>query len=438
MYSHAKADWYYLPTGRPPSQARGFYRNWWLPFKSFVNSNKNRLAVILTAILIQFIAAIGAQASGRVALVLACEDYEYFKDSAVTVKWAREFGQALEKHNFDVTVAANGNDAQTRASLREFSLKAESADFALIVVSGHLVTYQSQSFFLPKNAKIRRATDLFSRALSLASVADIGGKARSGAMMLLTTVPDIPSTIPGIDTRPATSEQQAENVVTVFSSSSRVPVSRIDRVSAQAAEKLLEAAREEPLTLAALVNGASTEGVGLILGELRDMNLSGPLAGPASAEGSNAEILQAAERAARAQAEAELKASQAAIALDQAEKERRDAEKRLREEKERSRLAEKRARDAEQLAKQAQEEANKPEVDVAVTRSLQVAEDLLSWQNRKDIQGRLRSLRLYRGRVDAIFGPQTRDAIKDFQKLSGESATGYLTQSQLERLIETR
>ncbi len=409
-----------------------------------MNSKASRLAVILTAIFIQFIVSISAQANGRVALLLACEDYQFFEHSAVSVKWAGELGEALEKHNFDVTVATNRNDAQTRAVLREFSRKAEKADFALIVVSGHLVTYQSQSFFLPQNARIRRATDLFSRALSLASIADIGGKAKAGALLLLSTVPDIPSTVPGVETRPATSGQQAANVVTAFSSSTRVPVSRVDSVSQQAAARLLDAAREEPLELTALVNSVAAEGIGLVVGKVSDMNLSKPLVSQTPEEGPKAEILQAAERA---RAEAERKAREAAIARNQAETERMNTEKRLREAKERTRLAEERAKDAEQRAKQAQAEqrakpaqevASKSELNVTNTAALEAVEGLISWEKRKEIQRRLRNLRLYRGRIDAIFGPQTREAIRAFQELSGESETGYLTPNQFERLIETR
>ncbi len=423
MYAHVKVDWSLSP--------------WRARFRSFVYSKVSRPAVVLIAMFMQVFVSIGAQAGDRIALVLACENYEFFKDSAVSTKWAGEMGQALEKHNFDVIVAADRSDAQTRALLREFALKAEKADFALIVVSGHLVTYQNHSFFLPQNARIRRATDLFSRALSLASIADIGAKAKAGALLLLTTVPDIPSTMAGIDTRPATNEQQPPNLVTVFSSSSRVPVSRIDRVSEDATEKVLEAAQETPLTLSALVNGASAEGVGQIVGSVSDMNLSEPLTRPSAEEGSKIEVLRAAERA---QAEAELKAHEAAMARDKAETERSDTERRLREAKERARLAEKRASDAEQRAELAKREETKPEHNVTVTNTLalEAVEGLLTWEKRQAIQRRLRDLRLYRGRADAIFGQQTREAIKEFQKLSGAPETGYLTPSQFERLVETR
>ena len=360
MYSQVKADWQFSP-----SRSR--------------NSKSSGLAVILIAIFMLLIFSFGAQAGGRVALVLACEKYENFKESEIDVKWAGELGEALKEHNFDVTVAGDRNDAGSRAALREFSLKAKGADFALIVASGHVVTYQNQSFFLPQNAKIQRATDLFSRALSLASIADIAGKAKSAALLVFMTVPDIASTVSDIDTRPATGGQQAANVITVFSSSPKVPVSGVDRAAVQASDKLLAAAQEETLTLAALVNSVSAEGVGLVVGKVSDIDLSSPLPSSTPEDASKTATLPAADAAAKAQVEAERKVREASIAPDQ-------------------------------------------------------VKDTLTSDECRDVQRRLQSLRLYQGVADGTFGEQTRVAIRAFQKLSGVPETGYLTQAQFERL----
>ena len=346
MYSQVRADWHFSPAGR--------------------NSKSSGRAVVLIAIFMQLVFSFGAQAGGRVALVLACEKYENFEESFIDVKWAGELGQALKEQNFDVTVAGDRNDAQSRAALREFSLKANGADFALIVTSGHVVTYQNQSFFLPQNAKIQRATDLFSRALSLASIADIAGKAKSAALLVIMTVPDIPPTVSGIDTRPAMGGQQAANVVTVFSTSARVPVSGVDRVAEQASDKLLAAAQEETLTLAALVNSVSAEGVGLVVGKVSDIDLSSP-----SEDASTPATPQAAAAPDRGDA----------AAPDRAD-----------------------------------------------------ADDGLTSDERKDVQRRLQSLRLYQGVANGVFSEQTRVAIREFQKLSGVPETGNLTRAEFERL----
>jgi Putative peptidoglycan binding domain/Caspase domain len=360
MSSQVKVNLDFLPAGR--------------------NLTPSGLAVILIAIFMQLVFSFGAQAGGRIALVLACEKYDNFEESQIDVKWAGELGEALKEHNFDVTVAADRNDAESRAALRDFALKASEADFALIVVGGHVVTYQSQSFFLPQNAKIQRATDVFSRALSLASIADIAGKAKSAALLVLMTVPDIAATVSDIDTRPAMGGRQAANVITVFSSSPRVPVSGIDRVAEQASEKLLAAAQEDPLRLAALVNSVSAEGVGLIVGKVSDIDLSAPSSSPKLGGESKTAALQGAEAAAKAQVEVERRPREASIAPDQ-------------------------------------------------------GEDTLTSDERGDVQRRLQSLRLYQGLADGMFGEQTRVAIREFQKLSGMPETGFLTRAEFGRLV---
>ncbi len=414
MYSHIKANWY-LPCADGCFKASG-------------------LAVTFIAIVMQLAGSPDAQADGRVALVLACEKYENFKKSEIDVKWAGELGQALKEHNFDVTVAGDRNDAESRAALRAFALKTEAADFALIVVSGHVVTYQSRSFFLPQNAKIQRPTDLFSRSLSLASIADIAAKAKSAALLVLMTGPDIAPTVAEIDTRPAIGTQQPANVVTVFSSSPKVPPSGIDRVSQQASENLLAAAQEDPLRLTALVKGASAEGAGEVFGIFSDIDLSAPLPASRLDDESKAKILEAAEAALKAQAIAERKLREAAIARDQIEAERKITDNSLREARDRARLAEERARDAEQRARQAQDAMNQ----VTDTRSLQFVEDTLTSEERRGVQRRLQNLRLYRGLADGKFGEQVREAIRKFQKLSGAPETGYLSRDQYERLVTPR
>ena len=399
MYSIIKANWHFSCA------------SWRLKAGS--------LAGTLVAIFIHLIFSFGAQAGGPVALLLACENYENFKDSDIDVEWAGELKEALTERNFDVILASDRNDAESRAALREFSVKAEGADFALIVVSGHVVTYQSQSFFLPKNAKIQRATDLFSRALSLASIADIAGKAKSAALLVLMTVPDIPPTVAEIDPRPAAGRAPLANVVAVFSSSPRVPVSGVDRIAVEASEKLLAAAQEANVTLAALVKAASADGLGEVLGTVPDIDLSA-LQASKPEEGSQLEILLGTEPAAKARTEAERQAREAPAEPDPAEAVTDD------------RLREERAREAEHRARLPQDPLNKG-VD---TRSPQLAENALTLDERRGVQRRLQSLRLYRGPADGTFSKQTREAIREFQKLSGAPETGYLTRAQFERLVQ--
>jgi len=54
---------------------------------------------------------------------------------------------------------------------------------------------------------------------------------------------------------------------------------------------------------------------------------------------------------------------------------------------------------------------------------------------RRAIQERLSALGLYGGRIDAIFGPLTRAAIRRYQQDLGAAPTGRLTPDQVERLL---
>jgi peptidoglycan hydrolase-like protein with peptidoglycan-binding domain len=143
-------------------------------------------------------------------------------------------------------------------------------------------------------------------------------------------------------------------------------VSGVDRVAEQASDKLLAAAQEETLTLAALVNSVSAEGVGLVVGKVSDIDLSSP-----SEDASTPATPQAAAAPDRGDA----------AAPDRAD-----------------------------------------------------AEDGLTSDERRDVQRRLQSLRLYQGVANGVFSEQTRVAIREFQKLSGVPETGNLTRAEFERL----
>jgi formylglycine-generating enzyme required for sulfatase activity len=59
----------------------------------------------------------------------------------------------------------------------------------------------------------------------------------------------------------------------------------------------------------------------------------------------------------------------------------------------------------------------------------------LSSDDKKAVQTALRALGFNTGLIDGDLGPNSREAIKDWQKKSGEQQTGYLTPSQYDRLL---
>lgn len=414
-------------------------------------------------------------AKGRVALLLGAEKYQHFKASAITVGQNEALEKALSAQGFDVVLVGNPGNAAARAALSEFARKAKSADFALIVASGHFATYRRQSFFLPTNARVRRATDLFSRGLSVANLANIAQGAKAGALLLMMTVPDISSTIAGIGAQPDLATPPPGNVVAVFSTSTKVPVSRVDSLSVRAMKDVVEVAGEKPMTLAALVDGASAGRTGRVIGEVKDANLSEDASKPKPAKPEPAadderkarELAEARlnaamerarlaeQRARAAENKAKEKEAQAAAALE-AER-RAAADKKSTEERAKRELAEAAARKAEAERRKAEAErklaaANSapaqplpsttpppaPPSDGTNIQSLQVVEALLGRGQRRVIQRILKAQGFYDGPIDAIFGERTRTAIKDFQRSTGSAETGYLTPEQLQELVASR
>ena len=289
------------------------------------------LARLLAMICITCLGISAGSAQGRVALLLAAQNYQHFNAARVSVAQHQALAQALRDQGFAVSVATDPGNAAARAALADFSRKADRADFALIIASGHVATYRKQSFFLPTNARVRRATDLFSRGLSVANIADIAHRAKAGAFLMLVTVPDIPSTVAGIDNQPGFARPLPDNVVATFSSSNKVPVSRVDSVSQQAMQKVIETARQNPMSLARLIDSASASGAGRIFGSVTDLNLSQDRSQPKP------------------------EPAKPAVAVTQkndAEREERErAEERIRQAEERARQAELRAREAEAKAR---------------------------------------------------------------------------------------
>ncbi|KUO66032.1 MAG: hypothetical protein APF80_07075 [Alphaproteobacteria bacterium BRH_c36] len=378
-----------------------------------------------------------ADGKDRVALLLSVEDYASYGKSAIDSDIIKKMGSALEAQGFSVDLVTNANNATVRATLRDFAHKSEDARVALVVLAGHGVGSGGRSYLLPSNAEIRRDSDLLSRGVAIASVAQIAGRAKHGGVFFFMTAPDISSTLQSISARPAMAASPSDNVFVVFSTSDKVPVSRVGGVSRQAAADFADAASETPLMMSTLVGSASAGDIGKIVGKVVDLDLSkAPEPEPAPTV------------AAPVPSKVEVDA-------------RREAERRAREAEERAKAAEARARDAEararleeQRAEEARSFAAAPPVETAPTpppepaktsepaaepdnvEALQLVEALLGRSKKKDLQRKLRDLGFYKGPIDAIFGDLTRQSIKDFQSDSGAAVTGYLTPVQIQALIE--
>ncbi len=369
--------------------------------------SRRRLIAALVA-LAPIWAPLRAEAAGRVALVIDGEDYQKLPRSGISAKDANDIAEALRAKGFEVLLGVNPSNSRARAILLDFAQKANGADLAVAFLMGHATAARGQSYFLPIDTDLGSSTDLFSRGVLIASVAQVAGKARAGAVIVLMTTPNFEPAVPGLDPRPEYSAENPKSVVTVFSSSAKLPVSRIDAVSAQAADAVVKSLQSPAPSLADIVRAASG-GVGAVFGATAEVSLAKPAPAPAIAPTTNAQAEAAAER--RAQEEAAQLAA-ARLQLQQAK----------------TQLAK------EQAEKQQAQTAG-ASAQPAAFGPAPVDEKQLGQRQRQRIQESLRDMSLYTGPIDSIMGPLTREAIMGYQRRRGAKVTGYLTPDQFQELV---
>ena len=66
-----------------------------------------------------------------------------------------------------------------------------------------------------------------------------------------------------------------------------------------------------------------------------------------------------------------------------------------------------------------------------------VDEDRMSDQDRRQAQSALATMGYYSARIDAVFGPETRAAIRRFQFEIKAEQTGHLTAEQATKLVNS-
>jgi hypothetical protein len=390
------------------------------------------------------------EAAGRVALVMVGEDYQKLQKSNVSARQASDIAEALQAKGFEVLLGTNPTNARARAVLLDFSRKASDADFAIAFVMGHVAAAGGQSYFLPVNTELSVSTDLFSRGISISSVAQIAGKAHAGAVVVLMTSPNFENAVPGLDTRPQYATANPTSVVTVFSSSPKVSVSRIDVVSAQAADAAARVLQQPAPSLAELVKAVSAD-VGAVFGAPAEINLERPvpaqeIAAPSGAQSAQAKLAADAQDKQKGRAESERRSkddeAQAGAARLQLQQAKTELEKAKAETQRAQAEASRAEAEAEKAKAEAQAElarartanANASEQVPAVSPT-PVDEKQLGKRQRERIQERLRDMSLYTGPIDSIMGPLTREAIMGYQRSKGAKVTGYLTPEQFQALL---
>ena len=103
----------------------------------------------------------------RVAFVIGIGAYQHAPRLANPVNDARAIGEALRRLNFEVDEVYDADFRRLSRALREFGIKAQRADVAVIYYAGHGVQVARENYLLPADAQLERERDLVYEALSL-------------------------------------------------------------------------------------------------------------------------------------------------------------------------------------------------------------------------------------------------------------------------------
>ena len=103
----------------------------------------------------------------RVALVIGVGAYQSAPQLANPVGDARSIGESLRRLNFEVEEVLDPDFRRITRALREFGIRAQRADVALVYYAGHGVQVGRENYLLPADAKLERERDLLYEALPL-------------------------------------------------------------------------------------------------------------------------------------------------------------------------------------------------------------------------------------------------------------------------------
>ena len=108
-----------------------------------------------------------SSAQERIALIIGNSDYQHADILPNPGNDANAIGEALENVGFDVDVNVDLDQRGMQAALRDFGLKAETTEIALIYFAGHGIQVADNNYLLPVDAQLKRERDLIYEATPL-------------------------------------------------------------------------------------------------------------------------------------------------------------------------------------------------------------------------------------------------------------------------------
>jgi uncharacterized caspase-like protein len=153
-----------------------------------VADHVKRLWILLVLMAVPMMQAFAQPSSGperRVAFVIGIGAYKNAPRLPNPVNDARAIGDAMRHLNFEVEEVYDPDFRDLTRSLREFGIKAQQADVAVIYYAGHGVQVGRENYLLPADALLERERDLVYEALPLELFLDEASQAKRLSIILL-------------------------------------------------------------------------------------------------------------------------------------------------------------------------------------------------------------------------------------------------------------
>lgn len=281
------------------------------------------------------------------------------------------------------TLRADGpNNAQLRSIVTRFAREAAESRATFVYLDVPAVNFEGRTFVLGKGATLNNPTDLFTQGIPIQAFARSAAQAEQGGGVAMTVVAQAGTLPKGLTT--------ADRAPEAVPGSAAVLVAGVDAFKPLLS--IVESfATQEEIEVGAMLKQMSGQ-QGVTVSDIPRIPILLRVAAVPQASEQQAEVPASPVAAVpEAPAVSAVSAPPAAVAEEPV-----------------------------------RIEAKAPESQEDLT----LLEQSLSRASKRSIQRKLRDLGHYKGLVDGIFGPQTRDAIKAFQTGRSESPTGFLDRQQ--------
>jgi formylglycine-generating enzyme required for sulfatase activity len=139
----------------------------------------------MLVMLLAQVASAAADGERRIALVIGIGAYQNAPHLANPVNDARAIGDSLRRLKFDVTELYDADFRGLNSGIREFGIRAATADVAVVYYAGHGVQVDRENYLIPADAKLERERDLLYEAMPLDRLlGEVSQASRIGIVLL--------------------------------------------------------------------------------------------------------------------------------------------------------------------------------------------------------------------------------------------------------------